>query len=365
MAGRGGPPAPRDLRAGTGVFADGGAAAATGSLPPPQGPPDVDIVLAGGVGAGGVPPARPPAAPVPPPPPPSLSSLVAAHPHAILVARRQEGNPLLPFIRSCRWAYADVVADYHMGLDCAAAFLSLRYHLLHPDYIARRATALATRGGPRVKILLVHVDADDPAPPLEGLNALALRAGLTLVCAFSAAEAARYLELLHAFAGAGTRADAIAGRVGDDAASRLAAALTSVRGVNKADVLTLWNAFGTPAGVFKATPAALAAAAGVGPTKAARLAAALRRPFFGGAAPARQARLDDVMGGARAARAARGGGASGGSAPAAAPAPLPEPDEPPPASEADNVIAWASLAAPGAVDAEGGVGEIDDPDGDD
>ena len=46
--------------------------------------------------------------------------------NAILVSRRQEGNPLLKHIRNVRWSYADIVPDYIMGADCCALFLSMR-----------------------------------------------------------------------------------------------------------------------------------------------------------------------------------------------------------------------------------------------
>lgn len=48
------------------------------------------------------------------------------NPNAILVSRRQEGNPLLRHIRSVRWQYADIVPDYQMGAGTCALFLSLR-----------------------------------------------------------------------------------------------------------------------------------------------------------------------------------------------------------------------------------------------
>lgn len=48
------------------------------------------------------------------------------NPNAILVSRRQEGNPLLKYIRSVRWQYADIVPDYQMGAGTCALFLSLR-----------------------------------------------------------------------------------------------------------------------------------------------------------------------------------------------------------------------------------------------
>ncbi len=48
------------------------------------------------------------------------------NPNAIIVSRRQEGNPVLHHIRSVRWQYGDIVPDYQMGPYTCALFLSLR-----------------------------------------------------------------------------------------------------------------------------------------------------------------------------------------------------------------------------------------------
>ena len=63
-------------------------------------------------------------------------------------------------------------------------------------------------------------------------------------------------------------ADAIQGRTEEDYLSKLTAALTTVRGVNKTDVLTLGGAFKTAAGVMRANMQRLSALPGIGPTKA-------------------------------------------------------------------------------------------------
>lgn len=50
----------------------------------------------------------------------------AANPNAIIVSRRQQGNPILGHIRNVRWQYGDVLPDYQMGTTTCALFLSLR-----------------------------------------------------------------------------------------------------------------------------------------------------------------------------------------------------------------------------------------------
>jgi DNA repair protein Rad10 len=71
------------------------------------------------------------------------------------VSRRQEGNPVLRHIRSVRWQYGDIVPDYMLGGATAAVFLSLRYHLLRPDYIHARLKELGR--GFRLRVVLVQV----------------------------------------------------------------------------------------------------------------------------------------------------------------------------------------------------------------
>ena len=78
-------------------------------------------------------------------------------------------------------------------------------------------------------------------------------------------ECARYLETYKAYE---TKpADNIRGRTDEDYLSRLQAALTSVRGVNKTDVLTTGAAFRSAAGIMQASFEELSACPGLGPTK--------------------------------------------------------------------------------------------------
>jgi len=356
------PPVAALLARGTGVFANPDDAGTprpgplTGPTAAPPPPPTYQHAFH-----------RPGPAPSPHAPPaatPSLPTLFTTHPGSLVVSRRQAGNPLLPLLPPGRWVWGppDTPADYYPAPDIHALFLSLRYHLLKPDYILARVRALAgpppasaapsssSSPPPRLRLLLCQVDVDDPGPPLEGVNVLALRAGLTLICATSSTGAARWLDLYRSLAGAPSTA--IAGRAETSAPAILAAALTGIRGVNQTDALTLGATFGSAAGIFSALPAALAAIPGIGPTKARRLADAFHTPFR---RPLRQTRLDAVFGG--------GGGGEGGSMAAAAAAAAPAPAAPrpplpphpevvvvgdddeeaaPPPAEAAPTAAWAA-----------------------
>ena len=74
-------------------------------------------------------------------------------------------------------------------------------------------------------------------------------------------------------------ADAIQGRTDEDYLSRLNSALTTVRGVNKTDVLTLGATFKTVTSIMKASMEELAACPGLGPTKVKRLHDTFHEPF--------------------------------------------------------------------------------------
>ena len=74
-------------------------------------------------------------------------------------------------------------------------------------------------------------------------------------------------------------ADAIQGRTDEDYLSRLNSALTSVRGVNKTDALTLGAAFKSVSNIMKAGMEELAACPGLGPTKVKRLHDTFHEPF--------------------------------------------------------------------------------------
>ena len=56
--------------------------------------------------------------------PPALAPQPATN--AILVGKRQQGNPLLQYIRNVRWQHADVGVDYVLGASTCALFISLR-----------------------------------------------------------------------------------------------------------------------------------------------------------------------------------------------------------------------------------------------
>lgn len=224
----------------------------------------------------------PPMAPPPPPtattggPVPKPDSAAAGQArNAILVNRRQQGNPVLKHIKNVRWIYTDIVPDYILGQSSCALYLSLRYHLLHPDYIYFRIRELLKSF--RLRIILCYVDVEDVVKPLHEVTKTALLHDCSLLCAWSLEECARYLETVKIYEN--KPADNIQERTDHDYLSRLTSALMTVRHVNKTNVVTLGSTFGTLAATMGASMEELARCPGIGERKVKRLYDAFHEPF--------------------------------------------------------------------------------------
>ncbi|KAI8555772.1 hypothetical protein RHMOL_Rhmol05G0200500 [Rhododendron molle] len=200
---------------------------------------------------------------------------IANNRNAILVSHRQKGNPLLKHIRNVRWAFADVVCDYTLGLSTCALYLSLRYHLLHPDYLYYRIRELPKSF--KLRVVLCHVDVEDVVKPLLEITKTALLHDCTLLCGWSLEECGRYLETIKVYEN--KPADIIQGQMDTDYLSRLNHALTTVRHVNKTDVVTLGSTFGTLSHIMDASMEDLARCPGIGERKVKRLYDTFHEPF--------------------------------------------------------------------------------------
>lgn len=128
-----------------------------------------------------------------------------------------------------------------------------------------------------LRLLLVLCDVDQHQAALKELTKVALVNNLTLIVAWSSAEAGRYLETYKALEH--RPPDLIRQRVANDYLSHLSSALTSVRGVNKTDVVTLASNFGSLKRIARADAEELAMCNGFGPTKVRRLTDAFHQPF--------------------------------------------------------------------------------------
>ncbi|KAI3882072.1 hypothetical protein MKX03_006282 [Papaver bracteatum] len=208
---------------------------------------------------------------------PSTSSSVQSgqNHNAILVSHRQKGNPLLKYIRNVRCVFADVVCDYLLGPNSCALYLSVRYHLLHPDYLYFRIRELQKNF--KLRVILCHVDVEDVVKPLQEVTRTAMLHDCTLLCAWSLEECGRYLETIKVYEN--KPADILQGQTDTDYLSRLSHALTTVRHVNKTDVVTLGSTFGSLSNIMDASMEDLARCPGIGERKVKRLYDAFHEPF--------------------------------------------------------------------------------------
>ncbi|KAK1759561.1 DNA repair protein rad10 [Echria macrotheca] len=176
----------------------------------------------------------------------------------ILVSPRQKGNPVLACLRSMPWEYSDIVADYGLGLTTCALFLSLKYHRLHPEYIYTRIRNL--QGKYNLRILLTMVDIANHEDSLRELAKTSLVNNVTVILCWSAAEAARYLELYKSYEHV-VAFDAIRGQQATGYAERLVEFVTVPRAINKADAVALVGTFGSLREAVNAGPERRAGAA--------------------------------------------------------------------------------------------------------
>ncbi|KAL9272551.1 DNA excision repair protein ERCC-1-like protein [Drosera capensis] len=204
-----------------------------------------------------------------------VGSGAAGRSSAILVSHRQKGNPLLKHIRNVKWNFADIIPDYLLGQNSCALYLSLRYHLLHPDYLYYRIRELQKNY--RLRVVLCHVDVEDVVKPLLEVTRTSLLHDCTLLCCWSLEECGRYLETIKVYEN--KPADIIQGHMDTDYLSRLNHALTAIRHVNKTDVVTLGSTFGSLSNIMDASMEDLARCPGIGERKVKRLYDTFHEPF--------------------------------------------------------------------------------------
>ncbi|KAI5922418.1 restriction endonuclease type II-like protein [Camillea tinctor] len=194
---------------------------------------------------------------------------------SILVSPRQKGNPVLASLRSLPWEYSDIPADYGLGLTTCALFLSLKYHRLHPEYIYTRIRNL--QGKYNLRILLTMVDIPNHEDPLRELSKTSLVNNVTIILCWSAAEAARYLELYKSYEHANF--GAIKGQQATSYAEKLVEFVTVPRGINKADAISLVSAFGSLKNAINGDPEQVSMIAGWGEKKVKRWCSVVEEPF--------------------------------------------------------------------------------------
>ncbi|KAK6355873.1 ssDNA endonuclease and repair protein rad10 [Orbilia javanica] len=199
---------------------------------------------------------------------------------SIIVNTRQKGNPLLPYIKNVSWEYGDIPADYLPNPRTAMLFLSLKYHRLHPEYIYTRIKSLG-QAYP-LRVLLVLVDTEQHTDPLKELTKAGIIHNLTIMLAWSPAEAGRYVELYKTLEK--TPPTMIKERQKEDYMGRVEDVVTSVKGVNKTDALGLIMMFGSMRAAVNASEEQVGLVPGWGEKKTRRWCAAVRENFRVGGA---------------------------------------------------------------------------------
>lgn len=196
-------------------------------------------------------------------------------PSAILVSTRQKGNPILNHIKSLPWEYSDIPCDYVLGATTCALFLSLKYHRLHPEYVYGRIRQLGKLYN--LRILLTMVDIENHEQALQELSKTSMINDLTLILAWSAREAGRYIELFKSYEHASP--SSIRARQAESWQESLTEFVTIPRNINKTDAASLITNFGTLRAAINAEPEELALIQGWGEKKVKSWYTTLREPF--------------------------------------------------------------------------------------
>ena len=223
-----------------------------------------------------------------------MEEFVARYPHAIIVSERQRDNPILKHVKNVALECfssspssnsissgsginnSEMKVDYLINSTTCVYYLSIKYHILHPQYLFRRLKELGKSYTTR--ILILHVDMDDNIQALEEINKICFMNNLTLLLAWSSFEAARYLESIKALEKKG--ATSIKGKIDNDFLPTMNSCLTSIKSVNKTDVLTLLEAFKDFKGIAKAKEELLLLCPGIGETKVKALHKAFHTSFI-------------------------------------------------------------------------------------
>lgn len=196
-------------------------------------------------------------------------------PSAILVSTRQKGNPILNHVKSLPWEYSDIPCDYVLGATTCALFLSLKYHRLHPEYIYGRIRQLGSLYN--LRVLLTMVDIENHEQALQELSKTSMINNFTLILAWSAQEAGRYIELFKSYEHASP--SSIRARQAESWQESLTEFVTTPRNINKTDAASLISNFGTLKSAVNAEPEQLALIPGWGEKKVKSWYTTVREPF--------------------------------------------------------------------------------------
>jgi DNA excision repair protein ERCC-1 len=115
----------------------------------------------------------------------------------ILIHAEQRLNPALKAIRSVPVRVADIKPDFEFNAHTWGVFLSLRFHVLHPGYLAKKVFIL--RSAVKQLVVFVQVDVDDCSKPLMDVTTVTIDTACTLIVGSSPQEVGRYIESFKLF----------------------------------------------------------------------------------------------------------------------------------------------------------------------
>ncbi|KAI3651710.1 hypothetical protein MP228_003013 [Amoeboaphelidium protococcarum] len=187
---------------------------------------------------------------------------------------RQKGNPLIKAL-TVPFAFDQMMlTDYVPNATTGILFLSCKYHRLHPSYVYERVKQIPPNSF-QLRVLILLVDIDDCTSVLREMTKLSIASNHTLMLSWSFEEAA---QIISSYSNLYNKsADVLKGRVKEG--EHLHNVLTSVKGLNKNDVLTLMARFGSFEALVNATEEELGLCVGFGKLKRRRLYQALHQPF--------------------------------------------------------------------------------------
>lgn len=149
------------------------------------------------------------------------------------------------------------------------------YHRAKPYYIHERIAKLGSMFS--LRVLLVMNDVHDSMTDIRDLSKVALSHDLTIVMAWNEEQAATYIETYKLFEHKSP--DPIRERTQSDYAGQVNTMLTSIRGVNKTDALTLTSNLGSIDSISRASVDQVSHLPGFGQVKVKRLREAFNQPF--------------------------------------------------------------------------------------
>lgn len=127
---------------------------------------------------------------------------------SIRVQESQRGNALLKYLRAprSRVVFAPCAYDIEPGSFFGVLYLSFRFHLANPGYIYKRIEEVKAQKSTRHAVVLLLVDTEINTKSSVGafakMQVECLGAAVQVMTSYSAAESAKYVEEMHADAGA-------------------------------------------------------------------------------------------------------------------------------------------------------------------